>query len=271
MSKLSLFLLIALCCMLITTTYADSTTVTKAATDNVTVKPTNPCSGDIDAKCMQWAISKTLGLLVVSLAFILKVPQIKNMVAAGNADGLDLNSQYLDLFSYASAATYNLLIDAPLTTYAETLVISVQVFIIIVLTWGFKKTSMGEKIAMLGAAVIYVGVVFVLPPNLWSSLIIISSASAVFSRLTQILANFSQGHTGVLALMTVILQVGGNVARIFTTMTEVDDIAVLGSYVLSFALNATIALQIIFYWKATTKFQQEAKEKQAKENKKKKE
>lgn len=59
--------------------------------------------------------------------------------------------------------------------------------------------------------------------------------------------------------MSVLMQVGGNCARIFTTMTEVNDFAVLGSYLLSAALNGTILLQILFYWKATIKFQEENK------------
>lgn len=244
-------------------TIATATTATTASapehTNDVIKSVTNPCSSEINGKCIQWAISKTLGFLVVSLAFILKVPQIKNMIAAGNAEGLNLPSQYLDLFSYAAAASYNLLIQAPLTTYAETVVIAVQVFAIIVLSWGYKKTSMTERIAILVACVAYAGVVFVLPPQFWPVLMMISSGSAVFSRLTQIMSNFSQGHTGVLALMTVVLQVGGNVARIFTTMTEVDDFAVLASYLLSFVLNAAIMIQIVVYWKATAKFQAETK------------
>jgi mannose-P-dolichol utilization defect protein 1 len=229
-------------------------------TNEQIVKVGNPCSNEINAKCIQWGVSKLVGFLVISLAFILKVPQIKNLMEAGSAEGLVLTSQYLDLFSYALAGTYNMLIGAPLSTYAETVVIAAQVLCIIVLVWSYEKTPTSEKLMFAGASVMYLGTIIVLPSHLWSTLMIISSVSAVFSRIDQIKNNFVQGHTGVLALFSVILQVAGNAARIFTTMTEVDDFTVLGSYLLSFALNSTIALQIVFYWKATNEHKKKLKE-----------
>jgi len=231
--------------------------VSAAETINATTTPViAPCSVDIDAKCIKWAISKLLGLAVVSLAFLLKVPQIKNMLANANAEGLILGSLYLDLFSYACAAAYNTLIAAPLTTYAETIVISVQMAVIIALTWNYNKVSSMHRIAVVAACVAFIASIFILPQQLWPFLMVISTGASVSSRITQIIANFSQGHTGVLSIITLLMQVGGNAVRIFTTMTEVDDFAVLASYLVSFALNATIFLQIVIYWKATTQLQQ---------------
>eukprot|EP00461_Guttulinopsis_vulgaris_P008057 UN08108 len=57
-------------------------------------------------------------------------------------------------------------------------------------------------------------------------------------------------------MMSVLMQIGGNAVRIFTTMAEVDDIAVLGSYLVSFTLNTTIFAQILFYWSNTAKLNQ---------------
>ena len=77
---------------------------------------------------------------------------------------------------------------------------------------------------------------------------------SVWSRLPQIVLNFSQGHTGQLALITFALSGLGNLARVFTTLKQTpDDTISLISMVVSALLNFTLVLQIIVYWSATVK------------------
>jgi hypothetical protein len=47
------------------------------------------------------------------------------------------------------------------------------------------------------------------------------------------------------------LQVAGALARLMTVLVEVKDPLVRGSSLLSVAVNGTILLQIIYYWKPT--------------------
>jgi mannose-P-dolichol utilization defect protein 1 len=42
----------------------------------------------------------------------------------------------------------------------------------------------------------------------------------------------------------------GSLTRIFTTIQEVDDKLILYGFVAGFALNAILALQMIYYWNA---------------------
>lgn len=42
----------------------------------------------------------------------------------------------------------------------------------------------------------------------------------------------------------------GSLSRIFTTLQEVDDKLILYGFVAGFALNAVLALQMIYYWNA---------------------
>lgn len=42
----------------------------------------------------------------------------------------------------------------------------------------------------------------------------------------------------------------GSLSRIFTTLQEVDDKLILYGFISGFALNAILALQMIFYWNA---------------------
>lgn len=45
----------------------------------------------------------------------------------------------------------------------------------------------------------------------------------------------------------------GSLSRIFTTLQEVDDKLILYGFVAGFALNAVLALQMVYYWNAPTK------------------
>ena len=51
----------------------------------------------------------------------------------------------------------------------------------------------------------------------------------------------------------------GSASRIFTTLQEVPDPLILYSFVAGFALNAILALQVIWYWNAPASKQTELK------------
>ncbi len=72
-------------------------------------------------------------------------------------------------------------------------------------------------------------------------------------QVPQIFQNFKQGHTGVLSIITVFMNVGGNGARIATSLKEGLALVVIGGFVLNLAMNVVLLLQILVYWKATVK------------------
>ena len=67
-------------------------------------------------------------------------------------------------------------------------------------------------------------------------------------QLLQIVANFQNGHTGQLSFIMVLLLFLGALARIFTTIQETGDSVMLVSFLVSSALNATLVLQVLYYW-----------------------
>mmetsp|Transcript_31580 Transcript_31580/g.96661 ORF Transcript_31580/g.96661 Transcript_31580/m.96661 type:complete len:92 (+) Transcript_31580:262-537(+) len=64
-------------------------------------------------------------------------------------------------------------------------------------------------------------------------------------RLPQIAQNVRQGHTGELAFITYFMNVMGAMARLFTTLQELDDPITLASCVLSLVLNLIVVIQIL--------------------------
>lgn len=47
--------------------------------------------------------------------------------------------------------------------------------------------------------------------------------------------------------MTYFMQFGGSTARVFTTISEVNDSVILAGFLLGFALNGVLVLQIFYY------------------------
>ena len=73
------------------------------------------------------------------------------------------------------------------------------------------------------------------------------------------MTNYKNGHTGQLSAITTFMNLAGTLARIFTTLQEVDDALILFSFVCSSLLNGILAFQVIIYWKV--KVFDESKEK----------
>ena len=69
----------------------------------------------------------------------------------------------------------------------------------------------------------------------------------IASKLPQIYSNFSAKSTGQLSFLTTFLQFGGTVARVLTTLQEVDDFGVLLSFIVAATLNGIILAQIVLY------------------------
>ena len=71
------------------------------------------------------------------------------------------------------------------------------------------------------------------------------------AQVPQIAQNVRQGHTGVLSVITTVMNVGGNSARIATSLKEGLAAVVVAGFGLNLALNIVLLLQILFYWRAT--------------------
>lgn len=255
--------------------------------------------GNINGVCIKLFVSKAISMGIISLSFTLKVPQIKNMVAAGSSKGVDMTALYLEILSYILSAGYNVAVGSPLSTYGELLIILVQNFVILVLCWKYLNSSAGAKVSFPSTLLrcfpthffsvcAFIGTLpfaltlcpllsplFLCHPRKAAGIALCSAAMAsfyvipaaqlpltmtaaigasMFSRVKQIIANFTAGSTGVLSIVTVGLQVAGSLARIFTTLQEVNDWAVLSSYLSAFSLNLIVMLQIVYYWKVRSVF-----------------
>jgi len=206
------------------------------------------------ATCIKFIVSKMLGYLIILGSLILKVPQILNIVKAGQVKGLNIYMFLLELIGYSINLFYNYRLQFPFSTYGENVFMIVQNLVILLLFFQYER-GFGFFFILVTTAysAFFYGLMNenVIDHKMMTLLSAMSIPIFTASKLPQIYTNFRNKSTGELSAITCILQLGGTAARVFTTLQEVDDALVLSGFLLGLALNAIITLQIFWYWSNT--------------------
>ncbi|KAI5284346.1 hypothetical protein KEM54_001403 [Ascosphaera aggregata] len=213
--------------------------------------------------CLVLALSKGLGLGIVTLSSVVKVPQIIKLLKSQSASSVSFVSYALETASLLITLAYNARQNFPFSTYGESAFIAVQdiVIALLVLAFSGKKAGAGAFLAAV------VGVVYAL---MFSGETIVDNEKMGFlqagagllgisSKIPQIFTIWKEGGTGQLSAFAVFNYLAGSLARVFTTLQEVDDKLILYGFLAGFTFNCILAFQMIYYWgssnpaKASTK------------------
>ncbi|KAI1315920.1 hypothetical protein EDD11_000170 [Mortierella claussenii] len=216
-----------------------------------------------DVPCIKYAISKGLGLGIVAGGAIVKVPQIIKIVHARSATGVSLSSYMLETLACVISLAYNIRQNNPISTYGETFFVTIQNLAILglMLRYSGKNTSAFIILSsflflgsVLGRTSQFTQTDGTVVTNAWVSqgvLVFLQAATIpinLFSKVPQIVENYKNGSTGQLSAFTVFNYFAGSLARVYTTLTEVDDIIILSGFLLSTLFNCILALQMALYW-----------------------
>jgi mannose-P-dolichol utilization defect protein 1 len=241
---------------------------------HVEIDPLQNCfnlflKGSFEPQCFQLLVSKALGYSIIAFAFILKLPQIRTMMKTKTDEGLSYTSTYLEIFTYYFMALYAFHNKNPFSTYGENIVILIQTLIILFLSWKYssKVGCPFTRTCYVLSLLLFAGLCIqdkYIPNSIWyligSSPIPLGSAA----RITQIYHSWKTKSTGPLSIFTFGLNVMGCVARIFTTLTETDDLLMLASCINGTILNLIVCIQIIIYGSKSKTEVQDADEKKNK-------
>lgn len=225
-----------------------------------------------DVDCIKLGVSKALGIGIIAASAVVKVPQIKKLLSSKSAEGVSFLSYALETASYLISLAYNIRNGFPFSTFGETALIVGQNVIIsvLVLNYSGRASLAAVFVAGLAAAAATLFAENIVDAQTLGHLQAGAGVLSVASKIPQILTIFQQGTTGQLSAfavshlyfsgsqtMTNKFQVfnylAGSLSRIFTTLQEVDDKLILYGFISGFALNAILALQMIFYWNAPSK------------------
>lgn len=206
-------------------------------------------------ECVSLAVSKALGIGIITAASVVKVPQIIKLVKSQSSEGLSFSSYLLETASFVITLAYNIRNGFPFSTYGETSLIAIQdvVISVLILVYSKRTAQAGAFLAAVGSAV-YALIVSdtIVTTAQMTSLQAGAGALSIASKLPQILAVYNQGGTGQLSAFAVFNYLFGSLTRIYTTLQEVDDKLILYGFIAGFFLNAILAAQMVYYWNSPT-------------------
>ena len=209
---------------------------------------------NFESECVRLMISKFLGYQVVVGAAVVKFPQIIKIYNSKSIEGLSISSFYFEVILFTVRACYAIHNSQPFSTYGENMFMWFQCTIQVVLYWHYNKTSAWTKLAVSG---VYLGLIFgplvsgLLPEPVWDAIGTSMIGIVLFVKCPQIYSSWSNGSTGQLAFITNFLQFNGVLARLFTVLTEVDDVIQVANNAVAVILNGTIVAQILWYWNSS--------------------
>jgi len=161
---------------------------------------------------------------------------------------------YLITFIYAYRNQF------PFSTYGENLFLTIQnVLITLLIIYYFphpqihlttKRAPSNKPVVFLASVLTFVTtyVLLIVPLPTLLLLQMGTVPISLVSKLPQISQNYSNKSTGQLSVFAVVSQIFGCAARLFTTLTEVDDVIILAGFALAFVLNLILGIQIWQYW-----------------------
>lgn len=207
----------------------------------------------LDVPCLKIVLSKGLGIGIILGSVMVKLPQILKLMGAKSAEGLSFKSVLLELFAITGTMAYSIANNFPFSAWGEALFLMLQTVAIGFLIQHYRgRTSHG----LLFMVVYFALLVLLLSPITTASVVTYMQASnmpsVIISRLIQAASNFQNGHTGQLSAISVFLLFAGSLARIFTSLQETGDTLMAVTYVISSACNGIIALQVLYYWNASS-------------------
>lgn len=182
------------------------------------------------------------------------------VLRAKHAWGLSLPAFGMETLAYLITFIYAYRNQFPFSTYGENLFLTTQnvlITLLIIYYFPHPQSHLTTKRAPSNTPVVFlvslltlitIWVLLVLPLTTLQLLQMSTVPISLFSKLPQISENYSNKSTGQLSVFAVVSQIFGCAARLFTTLTEVDDLILLAGFALAFVLNLVLGIQIWQYW-----------------------
>lgn len=107
-----------------------------------------------DPACVQLAVSKAIGVGIIALSTIVKVPQLLKLVRSRSSRGLSFTSCLLETAGYLCTLAYNFRSGNPFSTYGEIGLIAVQnvALAVLILQYSGKGTAAAVFVPVVAAA-----------------------------------------------------------------------------------------------------------------------
>jgi mannose-P-dolichol utilization defect protein 1 len=193
-------------------------------------------------------IAKALGYLVGAASLLLYTPIAVRLIRQKTADGLVTTTWWLKLVSYTASDIYAYTHGYPVSTYIETLIITVEAAAILGLVIHFQQRAdafFWSLVLMYGTMVLYL--LYAVPVQivaLGQGMAAILNTGAL---IPQFLLNNERQKAGDYSPVTAGLAAAGCLVRIFTTIELAgSDLLLLASFSVAFVFNSALFAQIMY-------------------------
>jgi len=208
-----------------------------------------------DPACSRLLVSKLIGTAIVGMSAFVKIPQLLKLLKSRSARGVSFTSYLLETLAYTITIAYNFRSGNPVSTFGEIVVLAIQNVIVgaLVLEFQGKRGAAAAFVAGISSLAYLLFDLQKVPVEWLQYLQALTIPLGLMSKVPQIWTIASEKSTGQLSAFAVFNYLFGSMARIFTTMTEVDDPVILSGFILGATLNVVIASQMVYYWNSGTK------------------
>ncbi|GAX75274.1 hypothetical protein CEUSTIGMA_g2719.t1 [Chlamydomonas eustigma] len=221
---------------------------TSGVTVSLTVQPEAVISHVTATAGWSEVLAVVIGYLVLAGACFRSIPQIVRMLKEKSAEGLSLTSNVSELLSYTVHIVYNVKQGYPFNTFGDSVPLWFQDVLIV---WLILKHQSVPVPMVLGGMLVFAGICCWLasPYATLEMLNLLQSSNILVGifgmKLPQIILNIRRGDSGVLSPTTCLLNVAGNLARVYTTCILTQDRLLLAGILIQGVLNLILLLQAL--------------------------
>ena len=195
-------------------------------------------------------LATSLGYLIGLGSLLLYTPIAVRVVRQKSANGLALSTWWLKLASYLCSDIFYITKNYPISTYIETLTITVEAGVVLFLVAYFQQSLFNVRFIGLASmfALLSVYGLMAAPPEVVAFGQLSSVALNSGALLPQFMLNKRNQTKGDYSPVTAALASVGTAIRIYTTIALNDsDPVLLGTFTAAFLLNSALLSQILYY------------------------
>jgi mannose-P-dolichol utilization defect protein 1 len=198
-------------------------------------------------------LATALGYLIGFGSLMLYTPIAVRIYRQKSADGTTLSTWWLKLASYTMSDTYYLKKGYPLSTYIETLTITIEAAIILGLVGYYQKRLCCYDDATFGILlVVYLTLsaygLWGAPPQVVAAGQLVAAALNPAALVPQFVLNYQKQSKGDYSPLTAGLAATGCAIRLFTIQQLAgSDPILMITFGIAMVLNATLLAQILYY------------------------
>ncbi|KYM98052.1 PREDICTED: PQ-loop repeat-containing protein 3 [Cyphomyrmex costatus] len=190
-----------------------------------------------------------LSVITISLCFILKIPQILNLISLKSANEISIKGLVAELISYTLMTSYNFANNYSLLSYLEYPIIIVQQYILIflVLKYSHKINLWSFSCAIIYFTLSRCLLLGTIPKSVLDNLVPICMPLSTTSKICQLQTILETKNAESISLLTWFLSCFTNLTRVFTILVESADVYLAGYFLISSILSLSIMASAFYY------------------------